>query len=247
MYKRNIYKVRSNEPLSAKTMLMVLEGDTQYLTAPGQFVNVAVEGKFLRRPISVCDYDENSITLLYDIVGEGTKAMSLMKVGAELDLLTGLGNGFNAKVECQKPLLLGGGVGCAPLYNLAKVLLAKGAKPIVILGYNSKSDVVMEEEFKKLGVDTYVATVDGSHGTKGFVTNVIETEHIEGDYFYACGPMPMLRSLCSGLACDGELSLDERMACGFGVCMCCSVETKSGAKRICKEGPVFGKEDLIWK
>lgn len=247
MYKRNIYKVRTNRPLSAKTMLMVLEGDTQYLTAPGQFVNVAVEGKFLRRPISVCDYDAESITLLYDIVGEGTRAMSLLCEGAELDLLTGLGNGFDAGVEYHRPMLLGGGIGCAPLYNLAKVWLQRGVRPVVILGFNSKADVVMEEEFRGLGAEVYVATVDGSHGTRGFVTDVIRNEHIGGDYFYACGPMPMLRALCSGVECDGELSLDERMACGFGVCMCCSVQTKSGAKRICKEGPVFKKEDLIWK
>ncbi|MBR7129089.1 MAG: dihydroorotate dehydrogenase electron transfer subunit, partial [Tidjanibacter sp.] len=171
MYKRNIYKVRTNRPLSAKTMLMVLEGDTQYLTAPGQFVNVAVEGKFLRRPISVCDYDAESITLLYDIVGEGTRAMSLLGEGAELDLLTGLGNGFDADVECHRPMLLGGGIGCAPLYNLAKVWLQRGVRPVVILGFNSKADVVMEEEFRGLGAEVYVATVDGSHGTRGFVTD----------------------------------------------------------------------------
>lgn len=247
MYKRNIYKVRSNCALSAKTMLMVLEGDTQYLTAPGQFVNVEIAGKFLRRPISVCDYDEKTITLLYDIVGEGTKAMSLLGEGAELDLLTGLGNGFSVEVGCRRPLLLGGGVGCAPMYNLAKVFLQKGITPVVILGFNSKADVVMEEEFRSLGAEVYVATVDGSHGTKGFVTNVIEALEDKGDYFYACGPMPMLKALCGSVECDGELSLDERMACGFGVCMCCSVQTKSGAKRICKEGPVFKKEDLIWK
>lgn len=247
MYKRNIYKVRSNRALSAKSMLMVLEGDTQYLTAPGQFVNVAVEGKFLRRPISVCDYDSESITLLYDVVGEGTRAMSLLREGEELDLLTGLGNGFEVELSGQQPLLLGGGVGCAPMYNLAKVLLERGVKPIVILGFNSKSDVVMQEEFEALGATTYVATVDGSWGTKGFVTNVIEEQKIDASYFYACGPMPMLKALCNSVECAGELSLDERMACGFGVCMCCSVETKNGAKRICKEGPVFKKEELIWK
>lgn len=247
MYKRDIYKVVTNEPLSAKTMLMVLEGDTQYITCAGQFVNVAVEGKFLRRPISVCDYDEKTITLLYDIVGEGTKAMSLLKEGAELDLLTGLGNGFSEDAECARPALLGGGIGCAPLYNLAKKLLAKGAKPVVILGFNSASDVVSKEMFEALGVETYVATVDGSVGTKGFVTDVIRENGLECDYFYACGPMPMLRALCGSLEWSGEVSLDERMACGFGVCMCCSVETRSGAKRICKEGPVFRKEDLIWK
>lgn len=247
MYKRDIYKVLSNEPLSAKTMKMVLEGDTRYITCAGQFVNVEVEGKFLRRPISVCDYDERTITLLYDVVGEGTKAMSLWSEGKEVDLLTGLGNGFSEDRECQRPALFGGGIGCAPLYNLARKLLARGVEPVVVLGFNSAKDVVSREMFEALGVKTYVATVDGSEGTKGFVTDVVREQGLECDYFYACGPMPMLRALCGGLEWSGEVSLDERMACGFGVCMCCSVETKSGAKRICKEGPVFRKEDLIWK
>lgn len=247
MYKRGLYKVVSNVKLSAKTMMMVLEGDTQYITRAGQFVNVAVEGKFLRRPISVCDYDENTITLLYDVVGEGTRAMSLMKEGTVLDLLTGLGNGFSEDEPTKHPVLLGGGIGCAPLYNLAKKLIARGVEPVVILGFNSDADVVAEDMFKELGIATYVATVDGSCGTKGFVTDVIREEGVQGDYFYACGPMPMLRAVCGGLEWSGEVSLDERMACGFGVCMCCSIETKSGVKRICKEGPVFRKEDLIWK
>lgn len=248
MYKRNIYKVRTNERVSPKTMRMVLEGDTQYLTAAGQFVNVEVEGKFLRRPISVCDYDESTITLLYDVVGEGTKAMSAWREGREVDLLTGLGNGFSEQKECRKPLLLGGGIGCAPLYNLAKKLLARGIQPVVVLGFNSKSDVVSRDMFESLGVATYVATVDGSEGTRGFVTDVVREKSLSDcDYFYACGPLPMLRAVCGGLEMSGEVSLDERMACGFGVCMCCSIETKSGAKRICKEGPVFPKEELIWK
>lgn len=247
MYKRDIYKVVSNEQLTAKSWLMVLEGDTQYVTRAGEFVNIALEGKFLRRPISVCDYDERTITLLYDVVGEGTKAMSQMKEGAELDLLTGLGNGFSEERECRRPALLGGGVGCAPLYNLAKKFLARGVKPVVILGFNSEKDVVSADMFEAIGAELYIATVDGSMGTKGFVTDVIREQGLECDYFYACGPMPMLKALCRGVEWPGEVSLDERMACGFGVCMCCSVETKSGNKRICKEGPVFDKEDLIWK
>lgn len=247
MYKRNIYKVVSNKQLTAKSWLMVLEGDTQYVTRAGEFVNIALEGKFLRRPISVCDYDEKTITLLYDVVGEGTKAMSRMKAGEELDLLTGLGNGFSEERECRRPALLGGGVGCAPLYNLAKKFLARGVKPVVILGFNSEKDVVSADMFEAIGVELYIATVDGSVGTKGFVTDVIREQSLECDYFYACGPMPMLKALCRGVEWPGEVSLDERMACGFGVCMCCSVETKSGNKRICKEGPVFDKEDLIWK
>ena len=247
MYKRNLYKVVSNKQLTVKSWLMVLEGDTQYVTRAGEFVNIALEGKFLRRPISVCDYDEKTITLLYDVVGEGTKAMSRMKAGEELDLLTGLGNGFSEERECRRPALLGGGVGCAPLYNLAKKFLARGVKPVVILGFNSEKDVVSADMFEAIGVELYIATVDGSVGTKGFVTDVIREQGLECDYFYACGPMPMLKALCKGVEWPGEVSLDERMACGFGVCMCCSVETKSGNKRICKEGPVFDKEDLIWK
>ena len=247
MYKRGLYKVVSNVKLSAKTMMMVLEGDTQYITRAGQFVNVAVEGKFLRRPISVCDYDEKTITLLYDVVGEGTKAMSLMREGTVLDLLTGLGNGFSEDEPTKHPVLLGGGIGCAPLYNLAKKLIVRGVEPVVVLGFNSEADVVADDMFRELGIATYVATVDGSCGTKGFVTDVIREENLQGDYFYACGPMPMLRAVCGSLEWSGEVSLDERMACGFGVCMCCSIETKSGVKRICKEGPVFRKEDLIWK
>lgn len=247
MYKRNIYKIVCNKPLTHKTMLMVLEGDTNYITQAGQFVNVAVEGKFLRRPISVCDYDEQTITLLYDVVGEGTKAMSLLAEGAQLDMLTGLGNGFSEDADCQRPVLLGGGIGCAPLYNLARKLLARGLRPTVVLGFNSAADVVAQDMFEQLGVECYVATVDGSMGTQGFVTDVISQKAIVGDYFYACGPMPMLRAVCGSTEWPGEVSLDERMACGFGVCMCCSVETRGGAKRICKEGPVFRKEDLIWK
>lgn len=247
MYKRDKYTVVSNRRLTDKTMIMILRGDTQYITSAGQFVNIAIEGKFLRRPISVCDYDAESITLLYDVVGDGTRAMSQLTEGAELDLLTGLGNGFTEDVECRRPALLGGGIGCAPLYNLAKKLLVRGAKPVVILGFNSASDVVSMEMFEEIGVETYVATVDGSMGTKGFVTDVIREQNLVCDYFYACGPMPMLRAVCGSIEWSGEVSLDERMACGFGVCMCCSVETRTGAKRICKEGPVFRKEDLIWK
>lgn len=246
MYKRNKYTVRSNRALTAKTWLMVLEGDTQYITSAGEFVNVAIEGKYLRRPISVCDYDQQTITLLYDVVGEGTKAMSQMGEGYVVDLLTGLGNGFDEQKQTSAPLLLGGGVGCAPLYNLAKKLLARGIVPTVVLGFNRADEVVLAEEFTALGAKTYVATVDGSMGTKGFVTDAIREQNIVADYFYACGPMPMLKAVCRGVECAGQVSLDERMACGFGVCMCCSVQTTSGAKRICKEGPVFEKEELIW-
>lgn len=246
MYKKDNYKILSNTQLTRRSWLMVLEGDTRYLTAPGQFVNVAVDGKFLRRPISLCDYDAHTITLLYDTVGEGTEWMSHRKPGEYLDLLTGLGNGFDISECGASPVLLGGGVGVAPLLKLAKTLIVKGKKPIAVLGFNSAADVVLEAELKAAGVETYVSTVDGTYGTKGFVSDVIREKNLTPDYFFACGPLPMLRSLC-GLDIPGQLSLDERMACGFGVCMCCSLETASGAKRICKDGPVFRKEELIWK
>lgn len=238
-----------NRHLTGKTMLMRLEGNTGDFTAPGQFVNIAVDGKYLRRPISVCDYDSESVTLLYDIVGDGTEAMSKWQPGMEVDTLTALGNGFDVTAvdsTTRNPLLLGGGIGIAPLYNLAKKLVERGVRPTVILGFNTAADVVWEKEFSAI-CPTYVSTVDGSYGTKGFVTDVVAAEKMESDYFYACGPLPMLKSLCLNFDVDGELSLDERMACGFGICMCCCIETKNGMKGVCKSGPVFKKEELIWK
>lgn len=246
MHKKDIYRIIDNHHLTDKTMVMVLEGDTGCFTAPGQFVNIAVAGKYLRRPISVCDYDGNTVTLLYDIVGDGTREMSKWIPGEKVDMLTGLGNGFDINADTDSPLLLGGGIGIAPLYNLARQLVAKGGRPTVVLGFNTGSDVVWTEEFSKI-CPTYVATVDGSAGTKGFVTDVIREKHLESDYFYACGPLPMLKALCELVTTDGELSLDERMACGFGICMCCCIETRSGMKGVCKSGPVFKKDDLIWK
>lgn len=246
MYKKNVYKILSNTQLTPRTWKMMLEGDTSFLTAPGQFVNVAVEGHFLRRPISVCDFDAHSITLLYDVAGEGTRWMSDRLAGEKLDLLTGLGNGFDVNAPGEVMALLGGGIGVAPLLRLAKDLIANGKKPVAVLGFNKAEDVVLEKDFLAIGVPVYVSTVDGSYGTKGFVTDAMLENNVHPDYFYACGPLPMLRSLCS-LETPGELSLDERMACGFGVCMCCSLETVDGPKRICKEGPVFRKEVLIWK
>lgn len=246
-YKERNFRIASNERIAAKTYRMVLEGDTSDFTAPGQFANVAVEGKFLRRPISVCDYSEGSLTLLYDVVGDGTRQMSEMKPGTTLNLLTGLGNGFSTGAESRRPVLVGGGIGVAPLLNLAKALRRAGKEPEIILGFNTSADVVLEKEFKDMGFGTVVTTADGSYGLKGFVTDAPGLKEGAYDYFYACGPMPMLRALCGIPVITGELSLDERMACGFGVCMCCSLETRDGAKRICKDGPVFKKEELIWK
>ena len=247
---RNIYTVIANRQLTYKTWVMTLRGDTSAITAPGQFVNVAIPGKYLRRPISICDYslERGEITLLYDVVGEGTAAMSRMLPGESVDMLNGLGNGFTVNSGALRPLLLGGGIGCAPLLGLARALKAHGIQPVAILGYNTAKDSFgMDRWFEEIGVEAYIATVDGSVGTKGFVTDVIREKDLHGDYFHACGPMPMLRALCNGLDIPGELSIESRMGCGFGACMCCSVETRGGAKRICKDGPVFDKEELIWK
>ena len=246
MYKKGIYKIITNAPLTDTVWRMTLAGDTQWIAAPGQFVNIALEGKYLRRPISICDYDDRSIVLIYKVVGEGTAQMSRMAPGAELDLLTGLGNGFSTANASRKPLLVGGGVGVPPLYNLAKKLLAEGKEVSVVLGFNTASEVFYEEEFRTLGCAVTVATADGSRGVEGFVTTAIAQCGPDFDYFYACGPLPMLRALCDAVEQDGQLSFEERMGCGFGACMGCSCKTRYGSKRICKEGPVLTKEEIIW-
>lgn len=247
MYKKSLYTVVYNRQLASKTWEMRLAGDTGYITAPGQFVNLALEGRFLRRPISVCDYDSESITLLYDVVGEGTAQMARMRTGHTVDMLTGLGNGFDTSLSGRHPLLVGGGIGVAPLLRLAKDLLAAGHKPVAILGFNKAADVVLDTQFASLGIDTLVSTADGSRGCKGFVTDVARELAGAYDYYYTCGPTPMLRAVWEQLPADGQLSLDERMGCGFGACMCCSIETTRGSRRVCKEGPVFVKNELIWK
>lgn len=246
MYKRNIYKVLSNEPLTPVVYRMVLEGDTQYITRSGQFINIELEGKYLRRPISVSDYDEQTITIIYKVVGSGTDQMSHLAVGTQLDILTGLGNGFNTDNLAQRPLLVGGGVGVPPLYNLCKRLLAEGKHPTVILGFNTQSEIFYEDEFKALGVEVYSSTADGSHGTKGFVTDVIREKALVFDYLYTCGPLPMLKALYDATEVDGEFSFEERMGCGFGACVGCTCKTKYGNKRICKDGPVLKREEIIW-
>jgi dihydroorotate dehydrogenase electron transfer subunit len=246
MYKRNIYKVLSNEPLTPVVYRMVLEGDTQYITRSGQFINIELEGKYLRRPISVSDYDEQTITIIYKVVGSGTDQMSHLAVGTQLDILTGLGNGFNTDNLTQRPLLVGGGVGVPPLYNLCKRLLAEGKRPTVIHGFNTQSEIFYEDEFKALGVEVYSSTADGSHGTKGFVTDVIREKALSFDYLYTCGPLPMLKALYDATEVDGEFSFEERMGCGFGACVGCTCKTKYGNKRICKDGPVLKREEIIW-
>lgn len=243
MYKQNIYKVLSNTALTKDVYKMILAGDTQYITAPGQFINIKLDGKFLRRPISVCDYDEKSITIIYKVVGEGTAQMKDIQPGESLDILTGLGNGYDIS-KSSKPLLIGGGVGVPPMYNLAKTLIADGQKPTVVLGFNTASEVFYEKEFKALGADTYVTTVDGSYGIKGFVTDAMAD--LDYDYFYTCGPLPMFKAVYNATETSGQFSFEERMGCGFGACMGCSCKTKYGNKRICKDGPVLVKEEIIW-
>lgn len=243
MYKQNIYKILLNEPLSKDVYIMILEGDTQYITAPGQFINIALDGKFLRRPISVCDFDDNTITIIYKVVGEGTQQMKHLSVGSKLDVLTGLGNGYDIS-KSTKPLLIGGGVGVPPMYNLAKTLIQNNQIPTVVLGFNTKEEIFFENEFKALGCNVIVTTVDGSYGVKGFVTDAFKD--IEYDYFYTCGPLPMFKAVYNATNVSGQFSFEERMGCGFGACMGCSCKTKYGNKRICKDGPVLVKEEIIW-
>lgn len=246
MYKKGIYRIEQNERLTESVWRMRLAGDTRWITAPGQFVNIALEGRYLRRPISVCDWNDGEIVLIYKVVGDGTAQMSRMTEGMELDLLTGLGNGFSTRNDARRPLLVGGGVGVPPLYGLARQLLAAGKPVSVVLGFNTAAEIFYEEEFRQAGCDVTVATADGSRGVRGFVTTAIAQMGIDFDYFYACGPLPMLRALCETVEQDGQLSFEERMGCGFGACMGCSCKTKYGNKRICKEGPVLEKGEIIW-
>lgn len=240
---QGIYKILYNFALTDTVYSMVLEGDTSALIAPGQFVNIKLDGKFLRRPISVCDFNDKTITIIYKVVGEGTAQMSKMKAGETLNLLVGLGNGFNPEKAGQKPLLIGGGVGIPPLYNLCKELLKMGKKPTVILGFNTKSEIFYDKAFKELGADVIVTTVDGSQGVKGFVTDAFPSDY---DYFFTCGPMPMFKAIEKVAKTSGQYSFEERMGCGFGACMGCSCKTKYGNKRICKDGPVLYREEIIW-
>ena len=246
MYKKGIYTILSNEPLTPAVYRMVLEGDTQYITRSGQFINIELTGKYLRRPISVADYDDKTVTIIYKVVGSGTEQMRGMAQGEKLDILTGLGNGFSTDNDAKRPLLVGGGVGVPPLYNLCKRLLSEGKRPTVIIGFNTKAELFYEEEFKALGVDVVVATADGSAGVKGFVTDAIREAKVEFDYLYTCGPLPMLKALYDATDVPAEFSFEERMGCGFGACMGCSCKTKYGNKRICKDGPVLKREEIIW-
>ncbi|MBP3940769.1 MAG: dihydroorotate dehydrogenase electron transfer subunit [Christensenellaceae bacterium] len=241
--KQSIFTIIENKKIAKDVYLMQLMGDTSSITAPGQFVNIQLEGHFLRRPISVCDCEGDVLTLIYKVVGKGTEQMSMMGKGEKLDLLTGLGNGFDTAKSGDKPLLIGGGVGVPPMYLLAKKLIAEGKKPSVIVGFNKEEEIFFADEFAALGIDVTVATADGSVGVKGFVTDALPEEY---SYFYTCGPEPMLKALYHATKTSGQLSFEERMGCGFGACMGCSCKTKYGNKRICKDGPVLEKEEIIW-
>ena len=242
--KQGIYTVLSNVALTDCVYKMVLEGDTSAITAPGQFVNLTVEGLYLRRPISIFDWDENTITIIYKVVGEGTEKMAQWEAGYKCDVLTGLGNGFDVSKSGDEPVLIGGGVGIPPMYGLGKRLIAQGKKVKVILGFNKENEIFCKEDFEAIGAETYVTTVDGSVGIKGFVTDALKDMNYT--YFYTCGPMPMFKAIENTAVGSGQYSFEERMGCGFGACMGCSCKTKYGNKRICKDGPVLEREEIIW-
>ena len=242
--KQSIFEIVTNTALTASVYQMTLRGDTAAITAPGQFVNIKLAGRFLRRPISVNDVVGDTLTIIYKVVGKGTEDMSRMTAGDKLDILSGLGNGYDTAVSGDKPLLLGGGVGVPPLYMLAKKLIAEGKQVSVVLGFNRADEVFFEDEFRALGADVTVTTADGSHGTKGFVTDALPAAY---SYVYTCGPEPMLKAVFAKTASSGQYSFEARMGCGFGACMGCSCKTVTGNKRICKEGPVLRKEEILWE
>ena len=247
--KQGIYSILTNDCIAKGIYKMVLEGDTSAITMPGQFVNIKLEGRYLRRPISINDWGKSTITLLYKVVGGGTEQMSKMLVGDKLDILVGLGNGFLIDVAMEKPVLVGGGIGLAPLYALCKSIVEKRKQqPTIVIGAATKQELFYVDEFKKLGAKVVISTDDGSEGTKGFVTDAIMENGISTDYIYACGPMPMMRALnaCLDANINGQFSLEERMGCGFGACVGCSIETRKGVQRVCKDGPIFMREDVIW-
>lgn len=244
MMKQSIFTILTNEALTPSVYRMTLSGDTSAITAPGQFVNIRLEGKFLRRPISVCDWEDGKLTLVYKVVGHGTAQMAAMTPGESLDILTGLGNGYDLTLTGEHPVLVGGGVGVPPMYGLAKRLRAMGKEVQVILGFNTKAEIFYEQEFKDLGCTVTVTTADGSYGVKGFVTDAMKDLHYS--HFCACGPEPMLKALYAASTTSGQMSFEERMGCGFGACMGCSCKTLTGNKRICKDGPVMKKEEILW-
>ena len=242
--KQGFFEITDNVPLTENVYKMVLRGDVSAITAPGQFVNIQLDGLYLRRPISVCDVSWDCLTIIYKVVGKGTAKLSQMQRGS-LDLLTGLGNGYDLSCAGDRPVLLGGGVGVPPMYLLAKRLLAEGKQVQVILGFNTQKEVFYEKEFRELGAQVTVTTVDGSYGTQGFVTDVLKD--MDYTYFYTCGPEPMLKAVYRASQTSGQMSFEKRMGCGFGACMGCSCKTITGYKRVCEEGPVMRKEEILWE
>ena len=242
--KQGIFTVTENSPLTDRVLRLVLRGDVSVIERPGQFVQLRLDGLFLRRPFSVCDRDTDSFTILFETVGKGTAKLREIQPGAKLDALTGLGNGFDLNACGDAPLLIGGGTGVSPLYWLAKALLKQGKGPTALLGFNTAGDVFYENEFRALGVETVVTTVDGSYGVKGFVTDAMDREYTG---FYTCGPEAMMKAVCEHTDKPGQLSFDKRMGCGFGACMGCTVKTTNGLKRICKDGPVLSSGEVLWE
>ncbi len=243
--KQGIFEITSTRRLAPGTFEMNLAGDTSAITAPGQFVNIRLDGFFLRRPISVCDWSDGQLAIQYKVVGRGTRAMSELPVGAKLDLLTGLGNGYSLGGCGERPLLIGGGAGVPPMVALARALVARGTTPTAVLGFNRADEIFDLDRFQALGVPVVLCTADGSRGVKGFVTDGMKAAGAY-TYTYACGPEPMLRAVYEASGTDGQFSFEERMGCGFGACMGCSCQTKYGSKRICKDGPVLRKEEIVW-
>jgi dihydroorotate dehydrogenase electron transfer subunit len=239
--KQTILTIQGNDCIAKNVYRMQLAGDTAGIL-PGQFVNIRVAGQFLRRPISVCNITDGFLTIIYKVVGVGTEAMSQLPIGTQLDVLTILGNGYDLSKAGDQPLLVGGGVGVPPMYMLARQLREMGKEVKVILGFNTQDEVFYEDEFRALGCDVTVTTVDGSHGVKGFVTNAMDGQQ---SYYYTCGPLPMIKALLQALGTHGEVSMEERMGCGFGACMGCTIQTTIGPKRVCKEGPVFAASELL--
>lgn len=242
--KNVIYTIKSNEKLTDTVYKMVFEGDTSAVTASGQFINIKIDSLYLRRPISIFDCKENELTIIYKVVGAGTEMMSKMPVGTDLDVLVGLGNGFDTSVSGNNPVVIGGGVGVPPMFYLAKKLIAEGKTVTAILGFNKAEEIFCKDDFEAIGCKTIVTTVDGSMGVKGFVTDALN--EIDYSYFFTCGPEPMLKAVYNSSSTSGQFSFEERMGCGFGACMGCSCKTKYGNKRICKDGPVLVKEEIIW-
>lgn len=242
--KQEIFTLAEQVQLAPGVMKMTLSGNTSEICASGQFVNLKIDGFFLRRPISVCDWNENELTLIYKIVGNGTQKMAEMLPGEKIDILVGLGNGYHTEKSGESPLLIGGGAGVPPMFHLCRELIGKGKKTTVILGFNTKSEIFYADEFEKLGAKVIVTTVDGSFGVKGFVTDAMQ--NLSYSYTYCCGPEPMLKAVWRESETSGEYSFEERMGCGFGACVGCTCKTKYGNKRICKDGPVLVKEEIIW-